>query len=47
MYDLPRFRPAKNPFPRMELHLDDRLAQAGVPLPAKKFHLGEFRHRVK
>ena len=43
--DLRAVRPAKNPFPRMDLHGDDLLAQAGVPLPAKKFHLGEFRHR--
>jgi hypothetical protein len=45
--DFPWVRSAKNPFPRMDLHGNDLLAQAGVPLPAKKFHLGEFRHRER
>jgi hypothetical protein len=31
----------------MELHRVDLLAEAGVPLLAKKFHLGEFGHRAK
>jgi hypothetical protein len=31
----------------VEAHLEDLLAQARVPLLAKKFHLGEFGHRAK
>jgi hypothetical protein len=42
---LARIRLAKDPFSRMELHRDDLLIQAGVPLLAKKFHLGELGHR--
>ena len=45
--DFPRIGPAKNPFPRMELHRDDLLAKTAVPLLSKKFHLGQFRHRAK
>ncbi len=46
-HDLPRIAPAKNPFPRMELHRNDLLAETAVPLLSKKFHLGQFRHRAK
>jgi hypothetical protein len=31
----------------MELHRGNLLAQAGVPLFAKEFDLGEFGHRAK
>lgn len=47
VHDLPRVASAKNPFPRMELHREDFLAQAAVPLLSKKLHLGQFRHRAK
>jgi hypothetical protein len=47
LHDAPRFSPAKNPFPGMELHRRDFLAEAGVPLLAKIFDLSEFRHRAK
>jgi hypothetical protein len=39
--------PAKNPFPGMELHRHDPLAETCVPLLAKKFHLSQFRHLAK
>ena len=42
-----RIAPAKNPFPRMELHRDDLLAEAGIPLLAKILDFGQFRHRGK
>jgi hypothetical protein len=45
--DLPRIAPAKYPFPRMKLHRDDLLAETGVPLLAKEFHLGQFGHPTK
>lgn len=37
--DLPGIASAKNPLLGMELHRDDLPAEAGVPLPSKKFHL--------
>jgi hypothetical protein len=46
-HDLPRIAPAKNPLPGMELHRQNLLAEAGVPLLAKKFHLGQFGHQAK
>ncbi|MEY2489218.1 MAG: hypothetical protein QOC70_1160 [Verrucomicrobiota bacterium] len=45
--DPPRIGTAKNPFPRMELHRDDFLVEAAVPLLSKKLHLGQFGHRAK
>jgi hypothetical protein len=47
LHDFPRIAPAKNPFPWMEMHSADLLAEAAVPLLAKKFHLGQFGHRAK
>jgi hypothetical protein len=47
LHYLPRIGAAKNPFPRMELHRDDLLAEADVPLLSKKLHLGQFGHRAK
>jgi hypothetical protein len=46
-HDFPRVAPAKNPFTRMEVHREDFLAQAAVPLLSKEFHLGQFRHLAK
>ena len=46
-YNFPGIAPAKNPFPRMELHRDNLLAETAVPLPAKKLHLSQFGHRAK
>jgi len=31
----------------MELHRDDLLAKAVIPLLSKKFDLGQFRHQAK
>lgn len=47
LHDSPRVAPAKYPFPRMQLHRDDALTQAAVPLLAKEFDLGQFGHRAK
>jgi hypothetical protein len=47
LHDLSRVAPAKYSFPRMQLHRDDLLAETGVPLLAKEFHLGQFGHRAK
>ena len=47
LHDSSRIGSAKDPFSRMELHRDDLLAEAAVPLLSEKFHLGQFRHRTK
>src|SRR2546423_3656677 len=39
-----RVRPAKDPLQCVKLHPHDLLTQSGIPLPAKIFHFGEFRH---
>jgi hypothetical protein len=31
----------------MKLHRGDLLTETAVPLLAKEFHLGQFRHRAK
>jgi hypothetical protein len=47
VHDSSRIGPAEDSFSRIELHRDDLLAQAGVPLLSEEFHLGQFRHRTK
>src|SRR5688572_18702987 len=42
-----RIRATKDSLLRMELERDHLLAEAWIPLPAKKFHLGQFRHCAK
>jgi hypothetical protein len=37
-------RPAKDAFAGVKLDAQDFLSEAGIPLPAKVFHLGELGH---
>lgn len=46
-HDLARIASAKNSFPRVELDGDDFAPDPWIPLPAKKFHFGQLRHRRK
>ena len=41
-----RVRAAKDSLRGVELHAHNFLAEPRVPLPAKKFHFGELRHRA-
>jgi hypothetical protein len=47
LHDSARIDPAEDSFSRMELHRNDLLAEAGVPLPSEEFYFGQFRHRAK
>src|SRR5688572_4251998 len=42
-----RIRAAKDSLLRVELDRGHLLSKPWIPLPAKKFHLGQFRHRAK
>lgn len=46
-HDSSRISPAEDSLSRMELHRNDLLAEAAIPLFSEEFYLGQFRHRAK